>query len=179
MPRVYDRLAESVRLIGHGVPDEPVRLSRRRRFQPIAVDVDGNVAVAEFLCRAHGGAQWDSWVLARDGGGWNVLGGGSGYCYAHDELRRTPSCDTWAGHARSGAGGGTYWSGGARRQKWIGYASVTVCHHVCEVRVGRTRRRVAIPWHRNVAVVWPGHRPPAVSLLDDTGREIGTMTPHL
>lgn len=173
---VYDRLAESLRLIEHGVPDEPVRLSRRRRFQPIAVDVDGDVAVTEFLCRVHGGAQWDSHVLARDGGGWRVLAGGSGCCFDYDELLQTPSCDTWRGHANSSGGGGSYWGGGRPGQQWIGHASVAVCEHVSAVVVGRPERPVTIPWHRRVAVVWPGHQAPPIALFDRMGVGLGTVT---
>ena len=171
---MYDRLAESVRLIEHGVPDERVRLSRRRRFQPVAVDVDGDVAVAEFLCRAHGGAQWDSYVLTRNGAGWSVLGGGSGCCFAYDELLQTSSCDSWDGHAFSSGGGGSYWGDGPPGQRWVGHASVTVCQHVYAIEVERGGRRVAIPWHRNAAVVWRGRTPPRVVLLDHVGAQIGT-----
>jgi hypothetical protein len=45
----YDILAESRRLIIEGPPAQQVRLSRRRRFAALAVDVDGDIAAAR--CR--------------------------------------------------------------------------------------------------------------------------------
>ncbi|WP_091647034.1 hypothetical protein [Micromonospora pallida] len=73
----YDALAESLRLIISGLPDGPVRLSRRRRFGPVAVDVDGNVAATRFLRRGVG-CYWDeTHLLAVDNhGAWRTLGGG-------------------------------------------------------------------------------------------------------
>jgi hypothetical protein len=40
----YDPLLESARLIDSGLPAMPLRISRRRRFIPLAVDVDDDVA---------------------------------------------------------------------------------------------------------------------------------------
>jgi hypothetical protein len=75
----YDALVESVRLIEHGLPDAPGRLSRRRRFDPVAVDVDGDIAVTMFVRRGVNGELWrDNHALCRRRGGWHVLGGGSG-----------------------------------------------------------------------------------------------------
>lgn len=70
----YDRLAESVRLINRGPVAGAEALSRRRRFLPVAVDVDGDVAVTVFLRRAHGGAEWEQHVLAESGAQWFLLG---------------------------------------------------------------------------------------------------------
>jgi len=54
----YDIEAESRRLIADGLPDRPVQLSRRRRFAPVAVDVDGDVAGTWFVRRGVG-CFWD------------------------------------------------------------------------------------------------------------------------
>src|SRR3712207_1497735 len=74
----YDRLAESIRLIEHGVPEAPARLSRRRRFAPLAVDVDGDVAASLFVVRGAGHFRQEAHVLVRRSGTWTMLGGGGG-----------------------------------------------------------------------------------------------------
>lgn len=68
---VYDVLAESVELIeSRRLPPVP-RLSRRRRFAAMSVDVDGDVAVTTFARRRVNCIWQDTHVLAlRDGDRW-------------------------------------------------------------------------------------------------------------
>jgi len=70
--------AESRRLIADGLPDRPVQLSRRRRFAPVAVDVDGDVAGTWFVRRGVG-CFWDEiHLLVHQANGWSYKGGGGG-----------------------------------------------------------------------------------------------------
>ena len=69
-------VAESVRLIEFGVRADPVRLSRRRRFAAVAVDVVDDVAVTLFVRRGAGMFHQEAHVLARTDGRWVYLGGG-------------------------------------------------------------------------------------------------------
>src|SRR4051812_22939246 len=73
----YDYEAESRKLIAEGLPDRPVSLSRRRRFAPLAVDVDGDVAAARFVRRGVA-CYWDeTHILVGDGTSrWRCAGGG-------------------------------------------------------------------------------------------------------
>src|SRR3954451_15064569 len=74
----YEVKAESRRLIADGLPDRPVQLSRRRRFAPVAVDVDDDVACTLFVRRGVG-CFWDeTHLLVRDDNGWSYQGSGGG-----------------------------------------------------------------------------------------------------
>src|SRR6478752_1832458 len=74
----YDALAASVLLIGARQPFPVPRLSRRRRFAAMAVDVAGDHASTMFLRRSVGCDVQETWVLARREDRWRVLGGGGG-----------------------------------------------------------------------------------------------------
>jgi len=80
----YDAFAESVRLIQSEHLEPVFRLSRRRRFAPMAVDVADDVAVTLFARRGVGCVLSETWVLAKRGASWHMLGGGSGS--ADDDL---------------------------------------------------------------------------------------------
>ncbi|MBE7189213.1 hypothetical protein [Jatrophihabitans endophyticus] len=172
---MYDRLVESRRLIAHGLPDERVGLSRRRRFQPIAVNVDGVVAVTEFLTRAHGGAQWDTHLLERRDGEWRLLGGGSGGGRDYAELLTAPVCAELTDHHRADGGAGSSRSG-RLRPGWVSSVHMSVCEHVAAVRVAR-RRTVPVPWHRRVSVVWDGRSVPRLELVGHNGDRLSEVRP--
>lgn len=81
----YDVLAESVALI-EGRRVEPVRrLTRRRRFAAMAVDVSGDVAATMFARRGVGCVCQEIHVLRRRNGEWEWLGGGGG-TGGHDDF---------------------------------------------------------------------------------------------
>jgi hypothetical protein len=72
----YDVLAESVALIDAGGVEPVLRLTRRRRFGAMAVDVAGDVAVTMFARRGVGCIWKEIHVLALRDGEWKWLGGG-------------------------------------------------------------------------------------------------------
>lgn len=86
----YDAFAESVRLIEsrHVVP--VLRLSRRRRFAPMALDVADDVAVTMFARRGVGCLWAETHALSKRDGRWHLLGGGGGTA-ADDLLARRPA----------------------------------------------------------------------------------------
>lgn len=84
MDVAYDAFAESVRLIQSRHVEPVLRLSRRRRFTPMAVDVAGDVAVTLFARRGVGCVLSETWVLSKLGASWHLLGGGGGT--ANDDL---------------------------------------------------------------------------------------------
>ncbi|NES27989.1 hypothetical protein GCE86_09500 [Micromonospora terminaliae] len=176
----YDALAESLRLIISGLPDGPVRLSRRRRFAPVAVDVDGNVAATRFLRRGVG-CYWDeTHLLAVDNhGAWRTLGGG-GASYDEDptaeEFERARDDLPPYQVAMSGSAGVVRdgnpplpWG-----RQWVRGSAVLVGHGVAELHVNG--RHLPVPYHGHLIVVWSSRRPPTVTAHDGTGRTVATAT---
>src|SRR5690349_5051978 len=148
--------AESRRLIADGLPDRPVQLSRRRRFAPVAVDVDGDVAGTWFVRRGVG-CFWDEiHLLVHQANGWSYRGGGGGssgeawsteeFVSARDELS--------AGEVRVD-GGASVWVGLNRswRGRWLRSAELLVGRDVAVVVVD-ARRRLLVPYHGRAVVVW-------------------------
>ena len=166
----YDRLAESVALIARGVPDAPARLSRRRRFLPLAVDVAGDAAVTVFLRRGAGSDELEGHVLTRADGTWRLHGGGGGSDDFAD-LVRSKTVDEIGGYARVTAGGGVLVS--ERPRRWIAWSWLDVVPDVAVVAVGD--RTITVPWHHHVAVVRDGERPVPVILLDAAGKPLGVL----
>lgn len=190
----YDAGAESIALIelGNACLRPVTRLSRRRRFVPMAVDVAGDFAATLFLRRGARLDHLEIWILALRGGRWQVLGGG-GSTVSRDEdlLAQRPETipdqlqNPWpalpgidparvTGGGATGrvldSGGGTGmfpWSG--RR---ISYAVVFASARVHHLRVGD--RAITVPWHGRTLLTWAARRAPAVSAHDATGRGLGT-----
>ncbi|WP_147376186.1 hypothetical protein [Micromonospora radicis] len=177
----YDVLAESLRLITSGLPDRPVRLSRRRRFAPVAVDVDGDVAATRFLRRGVGGYHDEIHLLAVDQrGAWQLLGGGGSggedvTAARFERLREGLGADemTLDGSA-----------GGARDDRllpwgtrWVRASTVLVGHGIAELRVGV--RRLPVPNHGHLVVVWGSRRPPTVTAADGAGRAVASAVLRL
>lgn len=169
----YDAHAESCRLIDYGLPDGPCRFSRRTRFLPVAVDVDGDLAVTMFARRGIHGAVWrDTHTLVRRGTGWQLLGGGSG---STDGLLQDRSTSVTGGRWIATGGGST--NRDASRAfpfpppRFVRYLTARVGADVHVVEIAG-RRRIAVPWHGTVCVVWGARRPPRVALLDAHGNKL-------
>jgi hypothetical protein len=170
-PVAYDVLAESRRLIADGLPGGPVRLSRRRRFAPVAVDVDGAVAGTRFVRRG-AGCFWDeTHLLVRDDDDWRVLGGGgagSGEPWSTDAFERARE-ELPHGHVRV-TNGPSVWQG----PRWLRAAHLLVGHGVAVVLVD-DRRMLTVPGHGRLLVVWASASPPRVSARDAAGREVASV----
>ena len=173
----YDIEAESRRLIADGLPDRPVQLSRRRRFAPVAVDVDDGVAGTWFVRRGVG-CFWDEiHLLVHEANGWSYKGGGGGssgeawstdeFMYARDELP--------AGDVRVEGGASVQvdldrpWRG-----CWLRSAELLVGRDVAVVVVD-ARRRLLVPYHGRALVVWASRRPPDASARDIAGHELARI----
>lgn len=164
----YDRLAESIRLIDGGPLAGAEALTRRRRFLPVAVDVDGDIAVTVFLRRAHGGAEWEQHVLIACESRWSLLGGGGSGLEELDVL--THPVPVAAGHFLQEDGSG----GVATDSGWIQYALLFSGPKVNLVLVDR-RREIRPPQHGRMAIVWRGHQRVSVTALDHRGQELETL----
>jgi hypothetical protein len=173
----YDVEAESRRLIADGLPDRPVQLSRRRRFAPVAVDVDDDVAGTWFVRRGVG-CYWDEiHLLVREDNGWSYKGGGGGSSsepWSTDEFVQARE-ELSAGDVR-GEGGASVdldrrlpWGG-----RWLRSAELLVGRSVAGVVVD-AQRRLLVPYHGRVLVVWASRRPPEVSARDAAGRELARI----
>ena len=161
----YDRLAESIRLINGGPVAGAEALSRRRRVLPVAVDVDGDIAVTVFLRRAHGGAEWEEHVLTGGESRWFLLGGGSCGLEQLDVLTRPAPVDD--GHFIQEDGGG----GVAAGNDWIQHAQLCTDPAVDRVLVDHGRV-IRTPRHGRVAIVWRGNRPISVTASDRSSSDI-------
>lgn len=179
-PRVaYNIPAESQRLIVDGLPDRPVRLSRRRRFAPVAVDVDGDIACTRFVRRGVG-CFWDeTHLLARDDNGWRLLGGGgasSGELWSTNEFEQARDQLSY-GHVQVEGGPSVRCDPGRRLPwgaHWVHAAKLLVNRSVAVVVVD-ARRRLPVPYHGRLVVVWASRRPPWVSARDAAGHELTSV----
>lgn len=177
----YDDLAESIALIEAGRPEPVSRLTRRRRFAAMAVDVAGDVAVTMFARHGVGCVWKDIHVLAWRGGAWTWCGGS-----ASDEddglLAERPAClpDYGPGGvvgsdprvmAVLGIGGVLDEGGSPHRTKpsgrWISHAKLRVTAQVTAVQADD--RMLDVPWHGHLVVVWSAPTGPRVVALDEGG----------
>ena len=185
----YDVLAESVLLIESPNLTPVTRLSRRRRFAAMAVDVAGDVALTMFARRGVGCVWEDIHVLTLRHGRWHLLGGGGGT--GEDDLLshrpRVLPADQWASPnilagidpqemVASGAAGGVHDNGGRTsslpgRGRWISYGVARVSDRVASVRVDG--RVLGVPWHGRVPMVWVGRRSPLLAAYDERERGLG------
>jgi hypothetical protein len=166
---VYDVLAESIKLIERRDVGGPTRLSRRRRFIPVGVDVGGDFAVTVFLRRSVGGAELEMHTLHRRHGTWRVLGGGGGSA-DFGELAQPVTRAELGSFGAVTAGAGTYLDGGSRwrpRPTSIQSAWLRLAVEVAAVEFDG--RIIPVPWHHHVVVVWTGDAPHPAALLADDG----------
>lgn len=171
----YDHEAESRKLIVEGLPSRPVSLSRRRRFAPLAVDVDGDVAAARFVRRGVA-CYWDeTHILLHDGRTpWRYTGGGSssvGELWSAEAFLQERA-ELAPGEIRSV--GGASVRDHAHRPAWIRAAELLVGGDVATVVVDG-RRRLRVPDHGHLVVVWSARRPPTVSARDPADRELSSI----
>lgn len=171
LPVVYDPLLESVRLIDSGLPTMPPRLSRRRRFIPLAVDVDDDAAVTVFLRRGAGADCLDGHLLTRESGTWRVESSGSAG-QTLDELVRRRSVTELGGFGRVEGGGGVLVA--ANPERWVIYAWLELVPDVMTVVAGR--RAIAVPWHHHAAVLQRSRQAQRVSLIGAYGETLERLS---
>ena len=174
----YDAVVQSRRLIAEGLPSGPVRLSRRRRFAPLGVDVAGDVAATRFLRRGVA-CYWDeTHLLVRHAeAGWLLLGGGGGGSdrpwtaerFARERAEVAPAGIEISGsssvhHERRTGSWGT---------PWIRSAELLAGRDVAVVLV--EDRRLVVPDHGRLVVVWASRRPPWASARDAAGGELSSL----
>lgn len=154
----------------------------------MGVDVNGDVAATMFARRGAGCTWQETHVLTHRNGQWALLGGG-GSSTDEDLLADRPAVlpgylalgrDAVAGADPQvivvGGSGGVLDDGYTvdRRPgsgRWISYADVRVNAQVASVQV--SERRLRVPWHGHVLVVWAQREPPRVVAHDDGGRALG------
>lgn len=170
---------------------EPVRrLTRRRRFAAMALDVVGDTAASMFARRGVGCIWQETHVLALRDGQWTRLGGGGLTSDADlladrpavlpDYLRLGRDAVTGAdpqviavncsGGVLDGCDEPDRWPDSGR---WISYADVRVNAQVTSVQV--FDRWLIVPWHGHVLVVWSGGPPPRVVAHDEGGQTLGEV----
>jgi len=167
----YDVLAESVELIEHGVTSDPHRLSRRRRFAAMAVDVDGDVACTMFARRGVGTSWRETHLLQRRGGTWTLLGGGGGSGH-EGELADRPSARLLGNHVvvRGGAAVSDAERRSPRGAGWVSSAELLTSREAQAILVGP--RTLPVPRHGHLVVVWSSRQPPSIVAVDESGRRL-------
>ena len=185
----YDALAESIALIESTNLKPVTRLSRRRRFAAMAVDVAGDVALTMFARRGAGCVWEEIHVLARRHGRWYMLGGGGGTGEG-DLLTNRPQvlpANQWASPnimagidpqdmIASGSAGGVLDNGGRTswwpgRGRWISYGVARTSARVASVRVDG--RVLDVPWHGRVPMVWVGRKSLLLAAYDERQQCLG------
>jgi hypothetical protein len=186
----YDALAESLALIESRRVEPVLRLSRRRRFAAMALDVADDMAVSMFARRGVGCIWQETHVLVLRDGQWARLGGG-GVTSDEDLLADRPT--VLPDYLRLGRDAVTgadpqviivNGSGGVlddgdepdRRPdhgRWINYADVWVNAQVTSVQV--SDRWLRVPWHGHVLLVWSVGQPRRVVAHDESGRALGEV----
>lgn len=174
----YDWFTESLRLIEGGEVAGAEPLTRRRRFLPVAVDVDDDIAVTVFLRRAHGGAEWENHTLSRTVDGWRLLGGGGSGPDDLDVLTHVITADELGGLARAGSAGASAISPSSRPlsgARWVRYSIITTTEDVRSVVVpgGRVLDR---PAHGHIAVVWRDTERLPVTIISRDRQPLGHLT---
>ncbi|WP_200174102.1 hypothetical protein [Tomitella cavernea] len=190
----YDALAESVALIESPSPTPIIRLSRRRRFAAMAVDVNGDVAATMFLRRGAGRVHEEIHILTLRGPNWHLLGGGAvsdgddgcdgkGHLAERSSVPPQPrlsSSDSPGGISKRamalGRSGAVRGDGGRPgrlpwRGRWVGYTTVHVGRHVESVQVAD--RTIPAPWHGHVLVARKGRSPLTIVAYDANATELG------
>ncbi|MBR7743126.1 hypothetical protein KC207_07465 [Phycicoccus sp. BSK3Z-2] len=184
----YDALAESVRLIESRELQPVLRLSRRRRFAAMSVDIADDVAVTTFARRGVGCLWSETHILVQRQGLWQMVGGGGA---SEDENLLGPR----PGHLPAGpvdlratkqgvdprvfvigGGGGVSVPGSGqwpRRSRWISYVDIRVNADVVSIVVDG--RRIPVPWHGRLAVLGGRRGSFELALYDGAGRLLGTV----
>lgn len=173
----YDALVESLRLISGDAVAGAERLTRRRRFLPVAVDVDDDIAATVFLRRAHGGAEWATHLLSRTRSGWQLLGGGGWGLDSLDVLTHVVTANELGGPARAD-GAGAVWVGKSERPpsggRVLRYSILETTDDVHSVTVA-ARHSVVRPAHGYIVVVWRDKARVPVTLVGHDGQSLGNF----
>ena len=164
----YDALVESVRLIEGGLPaSTPSRLSRRVRFLPLAVDVDGPTAATTFLRRGKGQAWMESHVLTKRQGIWRLEGGGGG-TGGEAAAEDAPAVEELGGHLDVPGAGSVHVGTSISPSGFLHYVPMRAAAGVSAVLIDE--RAVHVPRHGQLVAVWAHPHVPHLVALDAGGQ---------
>ncbi|MFI6516130.1 hypothetical protein ACIBF1_11275 [Spirillospora sp. NPDC050679] len=164
---------ECLRLLRDGLPSPaPTAFEDGRDFLPLALDVEGDVAVVSLLLPENDGVLdgyfIEGWTFHRHNGEWMALGGGGGSAPEDPLVRR--SADEMGRHLRWYGSGSTVRNAGRLLPwgaKFVHQARLRAAPEVAQVRVGK--RLLEVPEHGHVVVVWGARRGPVAEALDADG----------
>lgn len=165
--------AECIRTIECGAVDDSFRLSRRHRWKPLAVDVEGDDAVVVVATRGKrtGGEITTRQYRRRDGIWVSGFCGGGGTDDRALPSRPVPD-EGWfrvVSHGMSVC----HERKGFLRPKRVRHLVVQVAEGVTEVE-WRGRRRAVVE-HGFVCVIWRGRAMPTVELFDSGDERVGEV----
>lgn len=181
-------VTECRRLLRDGLPGSvPAALLDRNDFIPLAVDVDGDVAAVALLCWWDGPPGRPSrlpqprpvirvWKFIRVRQEWIGVGGSGGTAVPEHPLAPRPAAAVLGGHLRRFSKGSTLVEHPAvRADFYIGVTGVRAAAEVDRVTIGA--RRIPLPWHGLLTVVWPGQTAPTIDALSPEGGHLATLGP--
>jgi len=169
----YDVVQESRTMLSSGVPEMTFNLTRRRRFIPLAFDIEGDAAATLFVRRGVNGNPWlEAWTLEQRDGEWFLLGGGSGDGYEEIFEPRDSIADLavryGSGWTARGAGRMIPWP-----RKGVNHVEMRLASEVASLRVGN--RSIEVPAHGLAIVMWQTRRPPLPLAIDADGKQLGAV----
>ncbi len=175
-------IATSLELLRHGPPGTVRReLSGEHRLIPLAVDVNGDVAVTVFVRRLRCGllsgmpGVEEAHFQRRDGT-WAYLGGGAGGPFDDYPLSDRPPAASQHGYLRAD-GFGQVSLNRTHRFPWptryAFHATVRASAEVYQLQAGT--RRLSVPFHGYAVLTWANRRGPTVEALDRDGTRLASM----
>lgn len=158
----------------------PQEFGDEHRFIPLAVDINGDVAVTAFIRRLRHGALAgrpgiETSQFQRRDGTWAYLGGGSGEFHDYPLTERPPAASQ-RGHLRP-LGYGQACLKGRHRFSWPArYAFDATLRASAEVhRLQAGTRVLDVPFHGYAVLTWVNRRGPAVIALTRDGTRVASM----
>ncbi|GLZ14246.1 hypothetical protein Acsp04_44810 [Actinomadura sp. NBRC 104425] len=174
----HELRAELLRLLSDGMTEPAsTAVNGERGLVPLALDMDGDVAVVSFLRHQNGGTGGcfiEGVTFHKRDGEWIELGGGGAWA-PEEPLARRPAAEL-GGHLIRYAMGRTVRN--ANRlfpwgAKWVSEAKLRASSEVAQIRVGS--RLLDVPAHGHVVVVWTARRDPVVEALDKDGAVLSSL----
>ena len=174
MMRVHE-WDEGRRIITEGLPDVPVRLSRRRRRAVLTMDVDGDAAAVTFVSRPKRGRPeldiWmTTWTYHRRNGVWVDRGGGGGNLGCA-QIQHRPTREALGGYVTNSQSGFTRTDTRVlpfRRPAGISEYMLRASAEVDELRIGD--RRFVVRDHGYQVIVTTKRRAPKVEAWSGSER---------
>jgi hypothetical protein len=174
-------MAACQELLRHGLPSVvPRELGDEHRFIPLAVDINGDVAVTAFIRRLRRGALagrpgLETSEFQQRDGNWVYLGGGAGEFREYPLAERLPAARQH-GYLSALSYGQTSLSQPHKfpwNARYVFHAMLQASAEVHRLQAGT--RVLDVPFHSHAALIWADRRGPNVVALASDGTQQASM----